>query len=394
MAEPSTAELAKMIQALTTTVNTSTASINSMQQQIQALQQHQTSTSLGFRSSGHGDPPGERPPRFQKMDFPKFDGKSDPLTFINKCESYFHQQHIMEEEKVWVASRNLEDGARMWFCQVQQDEGTPAWRRFTELLHLRFGSPPCSNLLHHVSTTLDSTPAATTTFRRLAEEMDHFIAMFNRYRAHKEKTQHELQAAVRLQAAARGFLARRRVQSLRGVQHLAVISPAITLPSSEERAAVRLQAAGRDFLVRRMVRKMRMLLSVSLQQIAACTFNQSGSPIHPAAPTKEEIWVCGLPVTQTTSTTQQQAPTALAPTLVLLDRASVLVDCYILKLAVELFPWDPGRCRHLPRHPALQLEDELLLKGGRDVMWGRQYSRRRRGQKKAGTAGQGTKGQG
>ena len=28
--------------------------------------------------------------------------------------------------------------------------------------------------------------------------------------------------------------------------------------------------------------------------------------------------------------------------LVLLDRPSVLVDCYILKLAIGLFPWDPG----------------------------------------------------
>lgn len=42
-----------------------------------------------------------RPPRFQKMDFPKYDGKSDPLlAFINRCKSYFHQQHIVKEEKV------------------------------------------------------------------------------------------------------------------------------------------------------------------------------------------------------------------------------------------------------------------------------------------------------
>jgi len=29
----------------------------------------------------------------------------------------------------------------MWYMQVQQDEGTPSWRRFTELLNLRYGPP-------------------------------------------------------------------------------------------------------------------------------------------------------------------------------------------------------------------------------------------------------------
>lgn len=40
-----------------------------------------------------------------------------------------------------MASYNLEDGAQMWYVQVQQDEGTPTWRRFVDLLNLRFGPP-------------------------------------------------------------------------------------------------------------------------------------------------------------------------------------------------------------------------------------------------------------
>ena len=90
---------------------------------------------------------GDRPPRFQKLDFPKFDGKFDPLAFLNRCESYFHQQCIVVEEQVWMASDNLEAGAQMWYLQVQQDEGTPSWRRFSELLNLRFGPPIRSNPL-------------------------------------------------------------------------------------------------------------------------------------------------------------------------------------------------------------------------------------------------------
>ena len=40
-----------------------------------------------------------------------------------------------------MALYNLEDGAQLWYYQVQQDEGTPSWRHFKELLHLRFGPP-------------------------------------------------------------------------------------------------------------------------------------------------------------------------------------------------------------------------------------------------------------
>ena len=61
--------------------------------------------------------------------------------------SAFHQQRIAAEEQVWMASYNLEAGAQMWYLQVQQDEGTPSWRRFSELLNLRFGPSIRSNPL-------------------------------------------------------------------------------------------------------------------------------------------------------------------------------------------------------------------------------------------------------
>ena len=93
------------------------------------------------------------------MDFPRYDGKSDPLIFLNRCESYFHQQRIMEEEKVWMASYNLEDGAQMWYIQVQTDEGTPSWRRFKELINLR-GGPRLSS-----SSLIAAAPAPSPTIR-------------------------------------------------------------------------------------------------------------------------------------------------------------------------------------------------------------------------------------
>ncbi|WVZ58046.1 hypothetical protein U9M48_008358 [Paspalum notatum var. saurae] len=94
---------------------------------------------------GRGPPPqgvhGDRPPKLHRIDFPKFDGKADPLLFINKCESFFHQQRILAEEQVWLASFHLEGPAQQWYIRVQREEGTPPWRRFTELLNLRFGPP-------------------------------------------------------------------------------------------------------------------------------------------------------------------------------------------------------------------------------------------------------------
>ena len=45
----------------------------------------------------------------------------------------------MAEERVGMASYNLEDVAQEWFMQLQEDEGTPSWGRFKDLIDLRFG---------------------------------------------------------------------------------------------------------------------------------------------------------------------------------------------------------------------------------------------------------------
>ncbi|XP_066347789.1 uncharacterized protein [Miscanthus floridulus] len=141
---------------LKTTVESLAAAVTALQataeanaKAIAALSSDRLSSSGTKPASGehHND----RPPKFQKMDFPRYDGKSDPLIFLNRCDSYFHQQRIMEEEKVWMASYNLEDGAQLWYYQVQQDTGTPSWRHFKELLHLRYVPPLRSNPLSELA---------------------------------------------------------------------------------------------------------------------------------------------------------------------------------------------------------------------------------------------------
>ena len=129
--QPSIADVMKLLTTLTTDM--------SKMQNDMATMQEKIGSSADSSARYDGQHPPDRPPRFQKMDFPRFDGKSDPLIFLNRCESYFRQQRTMPEEKVWMASYNLEDVAQLWFLQLQEDEGTPPWGRFKELLNLRFG---------------------------------------------------------------------------------------------------------------------------------------------------------------------------------------------------------------------------------------------------------------
>ncbi|KAI4302130.1 hypothetical protein MLD38_037914 [Melastoma candidum] len=163
-----------------TTLDTLAATLKALQASVeansQAIQRLSAATPPPSSSYGNRTASGEhnqdRPPRFQKLDFPRYDGKSDPLIFINRCESYFHQQRIMEEEKVWMASYNLEEGAQMWYIQIQQDEGIPSWRRFKDLLHLRYGPPLRSNPLGEL--------AACKRTSTVAEYQDRFQALLPR----------------------------------------------------------------------------------------------------------------------------------------------------------------------------------------------------------------------
>ncbi|KAJ1275604.1 hypothetical protein BS78_05G147700 [Paspalum vaginatum] len=113
MAEPSNANLAKLIETITGTITT-------LQADVTELKKNKGSSSSSSSSGGTADGQHhtDRPPRFQKLDFPRYDGKSDPMLFINKCESYFTQQRTMAEERVWMASYHLEDVAQLWYIQL------------------------------------------------------------------------------------------------------------------------------------------------------------------------------------------------------------------------------------------------------------------------------------
>jgi hypothetical protein len=106
--QPTLADLMEKLHALTT-------DMSAMKAEMEGLKDRSSFSETGGGGRTDGQRDLDRPPKFQKLDFPRFDGKSDPMLFINKCESYFRQQRTMPEERVWMASYQLEGVAHLWF---------------------------------------------------------------------------------------------------------------------------------------------------------------------------------------------------------------------------------------------------------------------------------------
>jgi hypothetical protein len=51
-------------------------------------------------------------PKYHKLSFPTYDGKEDPLGWLNHCESFFHGQLTREADKVWLASFHMTRSAQ------------------------------------------------------------------------------------------------------------------------------------------------------------------------------------------------------------------------------------------------------------------------------------------
>jgi hypothetical protein len=106
---------------------------------------------------GHNNPP----PRdhnadlrnsFQrpKLAFPRYDGESDPLPWLNRCESFFRGTRTMAAEQVWMASLHMDGIAAEWYYALEREYGLLSWARFTEFVNLRFGPPIRSNPLREL----------------------------------------------------------------------------------------------------------------------------------------------------------------------------------------------------------------------------------------------------
>jgi len=53
-------------------------------------------------------------PCHPELKFPRNDGESDRLPWLNKCD-FFRGHRTLEEEKVWMASLDLVSAAGEWY---------------------------------------------------------------------------------------------------------------------------------------------------------------------------------------------------------------------------------------------------------------------------------------
>jgi hypothetical protein len=98
---------------------------------------HQQDLRDDFRNSFH------RP----KINFPRYDGETDLLPWLNRCESYFRGMRTMLAEQIWLASLHMDGVAAEWYYALERDYGILPWARFAEFVNLRFGPPIRSNPL-------------------------------------------------------------------------------------------------------------------------------------------------------------------------------------------------------------------------------------------------------
>ena len=54
------------------------------------------------RGNQHADGNWRRP-REPKLSLPKYDGETDPLPWLNQCDTFFRGCRTLEEDKVWLA---------------------------------------------------------------------------------------------------------------------------------------------------------------------------------------------------------------------------------------------------------------------------------------------------
>jgi hypothetical protein len=92
-----------------------------------------------------------------KLNFPRYDGESDPLPWLNRCE-FFRRTRTMATEQVWMASLHMDGIAAEWYYALEREYVLLSWACFTEFVNLRFGplirSNPLGELkeLHRTST--------------------------------------------------------------------------------------------------------------------------------------------------------------------------------------------------------------------------------------------------
>ncbi|KAK8951685.1 hypothetical protein KSP39_PZI004151 [Platanthera zijinensis] len=111
-------------------------------------------------------------PRYTRLEFPTYDGKCDPLSWLTKCEQFFANQHVPAADQIHIAAFHMLDSAVLWASRLLTDRPNLLWDDFKRCCNLRFGPPIRSNPLGEL-----------TTLRQLGS-VDEYLEQFQLLLAH------------------------------------------------------------------------------------------------------------------------------------------------------------------------------------------------------------------
>jgi hypothetical protein len=116
----------------------------------------------------HQDPIATAARHGHKLLFPTYDGKDDPLPWLNRCGQFFRIQAAEDAGKVFLASFYMMGNTAQWFTLLEKNQGTLTWDEFERLVNQRFGPPIHGNALGELIQLRRETTAADYQTRFLA----------------------------------------------------------------------------------------------------------------------------------------------------------------------------------------------------------------------------------
>jgi hypothetical protein len=92
---------------------------------VNRLQSDKIAASGDGSGPSHQDPIATAARHGHKLLFPTYDGKDDPLPWLNRCSQFFRIQAIEDVGKVFLASFYMTGDAAQWFALLEKNQGTP-----------------------------------------------------------------------------------------------------------------------------------------------------------------------------------------------------------------------------------------------------------------------------
>jgi hypothetical protein len=98
-------------------------------------------------STDEDEPRDDFVPTTHELEFPKYDGASNPLPWLNRCEQYFRVRRTPDHKRVAYATFHLLEDAQLWFHWLELNGGQPDWPHFVKMVNAHFGPPLMDSLI-------------------------------------------------------------------------------------------------------------------------------------------------------------------------------------------------------------------------------------------------------